>query len=95
MFVCVFVCPTYVCVRVCPYICVRVSDVRVCVPRYLWGLLPPGGGGGAAGGGKGGGAGLGGSLLAGGGHLVQAVLPGGVGLHTARGRRVLGIQNAV
>ena len=65
--------------------------MSVCVrPRYLWGLLPSGGGGGGAGGGQGGGAGLGGPLLAGGGHLVQAVLPGGVGLHAARGRRVLG-----
>jgi len=60
---------------------------------YLRRLFATRRGGRAARGGEGGGAGLRGALLAGGGHLVQAVLPGRVRLHTAGGRRVLNNQN--
>lgn len=56
---------------------------------YLRGLLATRRGGGAAGGSQGGGAGLWGAIFTGRGHLVQTILPGRVGLHTARGRRVL------
>lgn len=65
------------------------TGVHTDVSVYLWGLFATRRGGGAAGGGQGGGAGLWGAFLTGWGHLVQAVLPGRVGLHAAGGRRVL------
>lgn len=66
---------------------------KMCPSGYLWGLFATRRGGGAAGGGQGGGAGLWGALLTRLGHLIQAVLPGRVGLHTAGGRRILNLKN--
>lgn len=76
--------------------CLKVWDAKYSTCRqlvYLRGLFATGWGGGAAGGGQGGGAGLWGTFLTGGGHLVQAVLPGRVGLYAAGGRRVLESQH--
>lgn len=56
---------------------------------YLWGLFATRRGGSTARGGQGGGAGLRGTFLTWWGHLVQAVLPGWVGLNAAGGWRVL------
>ena len=65
------------------------SVLHTAVGVYLWGLFAAGRGGCAARGGQGGRAGLGRGFFTGRGHLVQAVLPGRVGLHTAGGRGVL------
>lgn len=82
-------------IQILVFLCLCVVHVTACVCAhtdvsvYLWGLFAARRGGSAARGGQRSGAGLRGALLTGRGHLVQAVLPGRVGLHTAGGRRVL------
>lgn len=71
----------------CVFVWSTCVHTDVCL--YLRGLFATRRGGSAAGGGQRGWAGLWGTLLTGRGHLVQAILPGRVGLHAAGGRWVL------